>query len=221
MFCLGAVSPKGLSNFARPLLWITKTARKTSLVRQLLGSLRTNGLVATVQLSSIAMQRRLPEHSAWRVVFLPIDKTLDATQQWIDGRFDRKYGTDTSRVVALSDLSIADESVKFGHRYEPTSVRVFDQIMSNIKTSYADFEFVDFGSGKARILLLASRYRFTKIVGVEFAPTSTPWPPRMWRCTIADAGDVPKSRLSQWTQPTSQYPIRLWSRSCSALSKES
>ena len=33
----------------------------------------------------------------------------------------------------------------------------------------SDYSFVDFGSGKGRTLLLASRYAFSEIVGVEFA----------------------------------------------------
>lgn len=188
----------------------TKTARKTLSVRKLVRSLRTNGPLATVQLSSTAMQYRLSESSAWRPVFLSIDKALVAIQQRIDSRFDRKYGTDTSGVIALSDLPIPNESVKFGHHYEPTSVKTFNQIMSNLGLNHADFEFVDFGSGKGRILLLASRYPFRRIVGVEFAPDLNAvasknveiWDRRRHRATeieivTADAADflIPDSPL--------------------------
>jgi len=49
------------------------------------------------------------------------------------------------------------------------SVKVFRQIMDNLTVDVDKYEFIDFGSGKGRVLLLASEYGFRKIIGVEFA----------------------------------------------------
>ncbi len=42
-------------------------------------------------------------------------------------------------------------------------------MMRSLPRDLADYTFVDIGAGKSRTLLLASRYSFAKIVGVEFA----------------------------------------------------
>ena len=39
-----------------------------------------------------------------------------------------------------------------------------------VAVDFARFTFIDFGSGMGRVLLMASRYGFKKIVGVEFSP---------------------------------------------------
>ncbi len=42
-------------------------------------------------------------------------------------------------------------------------------MMRDLPRDLADYTFIDIGAGKSRTLLLASRYGFAKIVGVEFA----------------------------------------------------
>ena len=51
----------------------------------------------------------------------------------------------------------------------PTSPREFKTIMENLPSDLSGFTFVDFGSGKGRVVLLASRYNFREIVGVEYS----------------------------------------------------
>ncbi len=47
---------------------------------------------------------------------------------------------------------------------------LFHGMLSDLSIEYADFAFIDFGSGKGKCLLMASDYPFKKIVGVEFSP---------------------------------------------------
>ena len=60
-----------------------------------------------------------------------------------------------------------------GHTHLPTNFTGMP--MNGVYTPYYfpmdpnDFVFIDFGSGKGRTLLLASEWRFKKIIGVEFA----------------------------------------------------
>jgi hypothetical protein len=89
-------------------------------------------------------------------------------RMWLDARFDKKYNVETVGRVGLSDLTINSLNKVDGIYYEPTPEKVFHSIMGGLGIDYDDYEFVDFGSGKGRVILMASRYPFKKIVGVEF-----------------------------------------------------
>jgi hypothetical protein len=95
--------------------------------------------------------------------------TVDELRYRIDGIFDAKYGTNTSRIIQLKELRINGKNVIHGVFYEPTPVRLFRHAMKNLQICYQEFTFIDFGSGKGRNLLLASDYPFSEIIGVEFS----------------------------------------------------
>jgi len=84
-------------------------------------------------------------------------------------RFDRRHGVDTAGRIESSDLAIESPNQPFGVRYEPTPPRTFAALMRNLPADLGEYTFVDFGSGKGRVVLLASRYGFRRIVGVEYA----------------------------------------------------
>jgi hypothetical protein len=84
-------------------------------------------------------------------------------------RWDRKYGVDTAGSIQLDSLSIASLNKAFGNECVCTSPRSFQFVMQNLPHDVSDYSFVDIGAGKSRTLLLASRFNFRKIVGVEFA----------------------------------------------------
>ena len=54
--------------------------------------------------------------------------------------------------------------------YFATEPWLFEQIMQALPIDFSQFTFVDLGSGKGRVLLMASDYPFKKIIGVEFMP---------------------------------------------------
>lgn len=54
--------------------------------------------------------------------------------------------------------------------YFATEPWLFEQIMDAIPVDLSQFTFVDLGSGKGRVLLMASDYPFKRIIGVEFIP---------------------------------------------------
>jgi hypothetical protein len=89
-------------------------------------------------------------------------------RMWLDGRFDKKYQIETVGKVDLSNLTINSLNKLDGIYYEPTPERVFHSIMSGLNIDYEKYDFVDYGSGKGRVILMASRYPFRRIVGVEF-----------------------------------------------------
>ena len=87
----------------------------------------------------------------------------------IERGFDRKHMVDTAGSVRLEDLIVLGDNKKHGVYYEPTPQKVFLRLLSKLDIEYQEFEFVDFGCGKGRPLILAARYPFRKITGVEFA----------------------------------------------------
>ena len=84
-------------------------------------------------------------------------------------RWDRKYGVDTAGSIQLAALSVKGPNRKFGNECICTSPKSFDFMMRCLPADLQDYTFVDFGSGKSRTVLLASRYNLGKIIGVEFA----------------------------------------------------
>ncbi|MCP4607149.1 MAG: class I SAM-dependent methyltransferase [Planctomycetes bacterium] len=82
--------------------------------------------------------------------------------------FDIRYGTDTMRQVELDDLEIESENKHRAEAYGATKVRHFEKLMQALDLPI-ESGFVDFGSGKGRVLLMASQNGFKKVVGVEFS----------------------------------------------------
>jgi hypothetical protein len=84
--------------------------------------------------------------------------------------FDRKWGTDTSGRVHARNLGISHKLAIGVSAYSPTAANRFHDIIGRLKISFVDYAFVDCGSGKGLVLLLASQYPFKSIVGVELSP---------------------------------------------------
>ena len=62
----------------------------------------------------------------------------------------------------------------FTSGYQPTDPPAFHEMLQTLQQTanpnFADFTFIDLGSGKGRTLLMASDYPFRRIVGVELLP---------------------------------------------------
>lgn len=58
----------------------------------------------------------------------------------------------------------------FHSPYQPTDPALFKEMMGNLAIDFRQFTFIDIGSGKGRVLLMASDYPFRRIVGVELLP---------------------------------------------------
>lgn len=85
-----------------------------------------------------------------------------------DAWFDRRYGVQTDRWVALKDLEVVGDNKAQGGNYQPIKA---DQFRSAIRYFQIPTNgvFVDYGSGKGRVLFLAILYGFNRVAGVEFA----------------------------------------------------
>jgi SAM-dependent methyltransferase len=80
------------------------------------------------------------------------------------------FGISTEGVIQLRDLVIVSDNRAVGFPYVPSPGLLVDTLLFNVNEDLSRFSFADFGSGKGRALLVAARYPFREVVGVEFAP---------------------------------------------------
>jgi SAM-dependent methyltransferase len=78
---------------------------------------------------------------------------------------DRRRGLSTAGDADNVALGIADLR---NHWYVPTDYETFQRAMRQVQVKPDDV-FVDFGSGKGRIVILAAALPFRRVIGVEFS----------------------------------------------------
>jgi len=99
-----------------------------------------------------------------------ITRRLNITIRMLgDRRFDRRFGVDTSGIIDIKDLDIDRDSIEKRFHYEPTPEPALRFLLRALPIDHSKYVFIDFGSGKGRVLLLASEYPYKQIIGVEFS----------------------------------------------------
>jgi predicted RNA methylase len=83
--------------------------------------------------------------------------------------FDAAHGTETATIREVGSLDVDGRNVAFAVRYQPSDLGVVQRAIESLGIEPAEYEFIDFGAGKGRVLLQASHYAFRRIVGVEFS----------------------------------------------------
>ncbi|MBX3231173.1 MAG: class I SAM-dependent methyltransferase [Labilithrix sp.] len=87
-----------------------------------------------------------------------------------DEDFDTKYGVSTGGEIPQTELDVKDENWIHGSAYVPTSPVDFAEVLGDLGLDYEETSFVDLGSGKGRVLLMAAGLPWKRVVGVEFSP---------------------------------------------------
>lgn len=87
--------------------------------------------------------------------------------------FDVLHGTDTVGTREIADLAIDEEARDAARKYRATKIGLFNHIMQNLNIPRSDFTFIDMGSGKGLCLMLAARYGFKHLIGIEICPALT------------------------------------------------
>jgi len=123
-------------------------------------SLQTRGVAATAWRCALGPYTLLRHYLKSRKIYLAPPK---------NDEFDRQHGIETSQRVHLSDLEVESPNWIYCEGYWPTPPDVFQDALSALKSKPEDLVFIDFGSGKGRVLLMASELPFRKIIGVEFS----------------------------------------------------
>jgi SAM-dependent methyltransferase len=100
----------------------------------------------------------------------------DSTPARLRQRFgDAEYDWDHRVNTTSGAVSWRDRLLGVFHSpYQPTEPILFLEMLNALREqtgiAFADFVFIDLGSGKGRTLLMASAYPFRRIVGVELLP---------------------------------------------------
>jgi predicted RNA methylase len=87
-------------------------------------------------------------------------------------RFDAEHGVTTEALLFLGELDphAIGEAMADATHYEPVPVAEFTALLDAVDAPLEGFTFVDLGCGMGRALMLATRYPFKQIVGVEVSP---------------------------------------------------
>lgn len=93
-------------------------------------------------------------------------------QRFGDADYDWEHRVNTtSGAVGWHDRVLG----AFHSAYQPTEPEVFREMLDTLQQltslKFANFTFVDLGSGKGRTLLMAADYPFRRIIGVELLPS--------------------------------------------------
>jgi len=83
--------------------------------------------------------------------------------------FDERFGVDTAGYIHPSELMLNHPNQVHSVSYGASDPRDFRRAIASLPIDYTNFVFVDFGSGKGRVILLASEFPFKKVIGIEFS----------------------------------------------------
>lgn len=120
----------------------------------------------------------------------------------LTGHFlERRLGINTVDIVELRNLGIDPQGRS---NYIPSGWRTMKYIAAT-RPINSDDVFVDFGSGKGRMLILAARYPFRRVIGVELSRELH----EIARANVAQTGwrhrssaiDLYNCDASEWTIP--------------------
>jgi SAM-dependent methyltransferase len=93
----------------------------------------------------------------------PIKTLRGLWYYYLGSAYDRWLGIETKRSVSDGrDVSNADP-------YDPTEPKYLFWVFRNLSIEAREYSFVDFGSGKGRVLIAAAKYPFLQVVGVEYS----------------------------------------------------
>ena len=92
-------------------------------------------------------------------------------ESWLERRMERRLGIDTAGIDHdLAGLGVPVAGLAHAYAYQPIQLRVFARIIRAAAIEPANYVMVDFGSGKARALILGAEYGFKRLIGIELAP---------------------------------------------------
>ena len=82
-------------------------------------------------------------------------------------RFDRTHSVETNELVFMEDLTRAAEQRGADPNYTPSLTSLLRIALRQLPHDLSDHVFIDVGSGKGRVLLVAAQHKFKRVVGVE------------------------------------------------------
>jgi SAM-dependent methyltransferase len=107
------------------------------------------------------MAWRIQEQGLWKTARLYLRQASDCYHEW-------RLGITTSGEVGIDELGFDNPE----HRcYMPSDYHDFRRVMDSLDIHEERDVFLDIGSGKGRALIMAGKYPFRRIIGVELSPS--------------------------------------------------
>ena len=78
-------------------------------------------------------------------------------------RFDRSLGIDTAGDIQPGELGFGADA----NGYHAMPPKIAAHMIGQVAARATDFTFIDLGAGKGRVLLMAARHPFRRVIGVE------------------------------------------------------
>lgn len=88
---------------------------------------------------------------------------------WHEYAFDSKYGIRTIGRQKPNPNNIEGNNSSSGKEYQGYSYYLFRKFMKQLPVNFSESVFIDFGSGKGRVLIMATEYKFKRVIGIEYA----------------------------------------------------
>ncbi len=82
---------------------------------------------------------------------------------------EKKYNIDTIDLVTFSNLTLKDENLEHATSYQAANYFLLQEAFRFLQRNKVDGNFVDFGCGKGRAMVVAAYYGFKEIIGIDFA----------------------------------------------------
>lgn len=110
---------------------------------------------------------------AWGLLRVSLRWTADREARRLDTGFDELHGTDTASDLTPREAAIPAARRRDATMYLPTHDGDVEAMLGALAWPDAllrQTTFVDIGSGKGRVVLIAAMRRFREVVGVELSP---------------------------------------------------
>lgn len=132
-----------------------------SLVHRLRWSCHYYGVVMT----ALSVTGRIAARCGWNIASHP------SFLAFKDRAIDRRFRISTAGQVPTHEFDVDAAQQKHAIQYQPTSSLDLAVLLDGLarEVDLREFSFVDFGSGKGRVILLASEFPFRSVAGVEFS----------------------------------------------------
>jgi len=108
----------------------------------------------------------------WELITLLWEFLRDSTTERRRRRYgDVQYDWDNRVNTTSATVGWRNRLLGMFHSpYQPTEPALFHEMMNALRDDFREFTFIDVGSGKGRVLLMAADYPFRRIVGIELLP---------------------------------------------------
>ena len=98
-----------------------------------------------------------------------ISKIINAWDHINDSIQDLICGINTQKQMESTSFETFSESLQHAKKYQATRYCTLRKIRSSLNIDFGKYRFIDFGSGKGRVVIAASKWGLKNVTGVEFA----------------------------------------------------